>query len=124
MNKKKQVRIIKRIGVDGCYSYVIQQRHWLFPSWWVDAHANSWDFAGCQDEFLSLDRAKQYLCYFDGSMPTEEVVEETNSDQEVKETLMKEMVDDLGYSHDQLKSGRLIHDFCDMLIRKGWRKMK
>ena len=76
MNKKKQLRIIERIGVDGRYSYVIQQKHWLFPSWWVDACMNSWDFAGCQDTFRNLDDAKAHLCYFDESKPTETVIEE------------------------------------------------
>ncbi len=72
-------RIIKRTGVDGRVSYVIQQKHFLFAWWWVDAWVNSSCGAYCQDYFDKLETARSNLCYFDGSTPTEEVVTNDSS---------------------------------------------
>lgn len=71
-----KTRIIKRFNVAGITEYVIQQKHGIFRWWWVDAHANSWDFANCNDSFLSLDEAKDHLKYFDGTKCKEEIVME------------------------------------------------
>ena len=71
----KNVRIIERTNVDGRIEYVIQQRHFLFKWWWVDAWINSWCGAACQDSFSTLEEAKSNLCYFDESKPKEKVVE-------------------------------------------------
>ncbi len=54
--------------------FVIQQRHFLFRWWWVDAWCNSLDGACCVDSFATLDEVKKNLCRFDGSKTTEEVV--------------------------------------------------
>ena len=69
-----KVRIIKRTGVDGRVQYVIQQKHHLFRWQWVDAWLNSLSGASCRDSFDTLEQAKKNLCYFDGSVPTDEVV--------------------------------------------------
>lgn len=70
----KKVRIIKRTNVDGNIRYIIQQPHWIFKWWWVDAWMNSWEGAYCSDNFSSLEEAKRNLCYFDGSEGKEEVI--------------------------------------------------
>jgi len=59
-----KTRIVKRKYVDGRVSYVIQQKHFLFRWWWVDAWVNSMAGAACQDTFDSLKKAKKNLCYF------------------------------------------------------------
>jgi hypothetical protein len=74
MPKKSKVRIVERTSVDGSVKYVIQQKHFLFRWWWVDAWVNSLDGAWCTDSFDSLEEAQQNLCYFDGSVCKEEVV--------------------------------------------------
>ena len=63
----KKVRIIKRIGVDNIITYVIQQKHFIFRWWWVDAWINSSSGASCTDNFGTLKEAKKNLCYFDGT---------------------------------------------------------
>ena len=70
----KKVRIIKRTNVDGNVSYVIQQKHFLFRWWWVDAWINSSSGASCQDSFSTLKEAKENLCYFDNSKVIDKVV--------------------------------------------------
>lgn len=70
----KNRRIIKRFNLAGSVEYVIQEKHWIFRWWWVDAHSNSWDFAGCVDSFNTLEEAKDHLKYFDGTKCREEVV--------------------------------------------------
>ena len=40
---QKKVRIIKRIMPDGRVEFTIQQRHFLFFWWWVDAWVNNTD---------------------------------------------------------------------------------
>jgi len=64
---KMKARIIERTNVDGNKTWVIQQKHFLFRWWWVDAWINSSAGASCQDTFSSLDEAIDNLCYFDNS---------------------------------------------------------
>ena len=70
----KKTRIIKRTFNDRT-QYIIQQKHFLFRWWWVDAWINSIDGAWCQDDFDTLAEAKANLCYFDGSKATEIIME-------------------------------------------------
>ena len=67
-----KVRIIERTNVDGKIDYVIQERHFLFRWWWVDAWMNH--DVSTTDTFNSLDEAKKNLCYFDDSKPICKVV--------------------------------------------------
>ena len=69
-----KVRIVKREGVDGRISYVIQQKHFLFRWWWVDAWVNSSCGASCQDYFDTQEEAKDNLCYFDGTKTIDKVI--------------------------------------------------
>ena len=69
-------RIVKRTHVDGEISYIIQQKHFWFRWWWVDAWVNSLLSADCKDNFDSLEEAQQNLCYFDGSSCRDEVIQE------------------------------------------------
>ena len=69
-----KTRIIKRTGPSGNVRYVIQQKHFLFRWWWVDAWVNSIDGAWCTDDFATLEEAEANLCYFDGTKCKEEVV--------------------------------------------------
>ena len=71
--KRTKARIIERTGPDGTVSYVIQQRHFLFRWWWVDAWINSMLGAACKDSFTTLEEAKANLCFFDGT-PTKELI--------------------------------------------------
>ena len=73
----KKVRIVKRTGVDGRVSYVIQQKQWAYLWSWQDAWLNSSCGASCKDYFDTLEEAKKNLCYFDGSKYKDEVVKET-----------------------------------------------
>lgn len=61
----KKVRIIKKITKCGKTRYTIQQRHFLFFWWWVDAWINNG--VDTTDTFYSLKEAKKHLCYFDGT---------------------------------------------------------
>ena len=70
----KKVRIIERTGVKNNITYVIQQKHFLFRWWWVDAWVNSLDGTACVDYFNTYEEAKQNLCYFDGSSCKDRVV--------------------------------------------------
>jgi hypothetical protein len=67
-----KARIIKRTTVDGRVEFVIQQRHFLFRWWWVDAWLNNdvWTI----DSFPTLEQAQNHLCYFNGSKGKEEVI--------------------------------------------------
>jgi len=67
-------RIVKRTHVDGRTSYVIQQRHFVFRWWWVDAWINSSSGAACTDSFDTLEKAKSNLCYFDDSQNVDEII--------------------------------------------------
>jgi hypothetical protein len=69
-----KARIIKRTHPSGRVEYVIQQRHWLFRWWWVDAWINAGHVAACKDSFSTLDQAKDNLWQFDGSKPVDQVV--------------------------------------------------
>ena len=68
-------RIVKRTGVDGKKNYVIQQKHFLFRWWWVDAWINSECGAACKDYFNTKKKAKNNLCYFNGSKCKNKIVE-------------------------------------------------
>lgn len=72
--KKKVARIIERTACDGGVEFVIQQRHFLFKWWWVDAWLNSYSGASCKDYFSTLKEAKENMCYFDGTECKERVV--------------------------------------------------
>jgi len=69
-----KARIIKRTNVDGRIKYVIQQPHFLFRWWWVDAWINSSSGASCRDYFSTLEEAQKNLCYFDNTKIKEEIV--------------------------------------------------
>jgi len=69
-----KTRIIKRIKVNGCVEFAIQQKHYLLRWMWVDASYNK--FIWEQDSFKTYEQAKKALCYFDGSKPKVEVVSE------------------------------------------------
>jgi hypothetical protein len=69
-----KARIIKRTHPSGRVEYVIQQRHWLFRRWWVDASVNSSAGSSCLYSFSTLDQAKLNLWQFDGSKPVDQVV--------------------------------------------------
>lgn len=60
-----KARIVERTLVDGRVVFVIQQRHFLFRWWWVDAWMNCG--VECTDTFDTIDQAKSSLCYFDGT---------------------------------------------------------
>jgi hypothetical protein len=69
-----KARIVKRTHVDGSVCYVIQQKHFLFRWWWVDAWINSGCGTACKDHFLTLEEARKHLCYFDETQTKEEVM--------------------------------------------------
>ena len=73
-DEMKASRIVERTASDGHKSFVIQQRHFLFRWWWVDAWINSSVGAYCQDYFGSLEEAKKNLCYFDGTPSIDRVI--------------------------------------------------
>jgi hypothetical protein len=62
-----KARIIERTNPAGSKEYVIQQKHWLFRWWWVDAWVNSPVGGYCQDSFYTLEEAERNLCWFDGT---------------------------------------------------------
>ena len=70
----KNCRIIKRTTVMGRILFVIQQKHFLFRWWWVDAWINSIDGASCHDSFDTLEEAKENLPLFDGTKIHEEII--------------------------------------------------
>ena len=70
----KKARIIERTGPDGSVEYVIQQRHFLFRWWWVDAWLNSMAGAACQDSFTTLEEAQANMCFFDGTPIKERIL--------------------------------------------------
>ena len=67
-------RIIERTNVNGRKSWVMQQKHFLFIWWWVDAWVNSSGGGYSIDSFSSLEEAKNNLCYYDGTKVKEKVV--------------------------------------------------
>lgn len=70
----KKVRIIQRTMPSGRVEYTIQQRHFVFFWWWVDAWMNSGSGASCKDTWNTLEEAQKNLCYFDGTKIIEKVV--------------------------------------------------
>lgn len=67
-------RIVQREAPDGRINYVIQQKHFLFRWWWVDAWVNSSAGASCRDSLDSFEEAQKNLCWFDGSQHKDEVI--------------------------------------------------
>ncbi len=67
-----KARIIKRESPVGETSFVIQQPHFLFRWWWVDAWCNQGP--ECQDSFSTLTEAQKYLPFFDGTPWKEAIV--------------------------------------------------
>jgi len=63
----KKARIIERTAPDGNKKYVIQQKHFLFRWWWVDAWVNSLVGAYCTSTFSTLEEAEKNLCWFNGT---------------------------------------------------------
>ena len=70
----KRVRIVERTSPCGRISYVIQQKHFLFRWWWVDAWINSSAGALCIDYYDTLEEAMEHLCLFDGTRSVDVVV--------------------------------------------------
>ena len=70
----KNVRIIERTMLCGRKEFTIQQRHFLFFWWWVDAWMNSSAGASCRDTWDTLEEAKKNLCYFDGTKCSEVII--------------------------------------------------
>ena len=71
----KKCRIIER-KFNGKSKYVIQQKHFLFRWWWVDAWVNSISGACCDCEYDTLQEATNNLKYFDGTKCSEKVIYE------------------------------------------------
>lgn len=69
----KKVRIIERTMPDGRVEFTIQERHFLFFWWWVDAWMNH--DVSTTDSFPTLAEAQKNLCYFDGTKCREVVVQ-------------------------------------------------
>ena len=67
-----KARIVKRTNVDGRIEFTIQQRHFLFCWWWVDAWMNH--SVSTTDTFSTLEEAQKNLCYFDGRKGKEEII--------------------------------------------------
>lgn len=68
----KKARIIKREYPDGSTMYVIQQKHFLFRWWWVDAWVNCG--VDVTDSFETLEEAENKLLWFDGTNVKETVI--------------------------------------------------
>ena len=56
-----KARIVKRTNVDGRIEFTIQQRHFLFFWWWVDAWMNN--DVSTTDSFSTFEEAKKKLKY-------------------------------------------------------------
>lgn len=69
-----KARIIKRTLPSGRVRYVIQQKHFLFRWWWVDAWVNSIN-PYVNYEFDSLESAHENMCWFDDTKIKEEVIQ-------------------------------------------------
>tara|TARA_R110000765_G_scaffold26628_6_gene64931 strand:- start:1921 stop:2142 length:222 start_codon:yes stop_codon:yes gene_type:complete len=69
-----KARIIERTRPDGVKSYAIQQRHFIFRWWWVDAWVNSIYGTMITSSFNSLKEAKKNLPFFDGTKVKEKVI--------------------------------------------------
>ena len=75
----KKVRIIKKTWENDRITYIIQQKHFLFRWWWVDAWINSGSGAACKDEFDTEQEAKDNLWRFDGTKAKKEIVYDTTN---------------------------------------------
>ena len=75
-----KARIVERTAPNGEKTWVIQQKHFLFRWWWVDAWMNSSCGASCNSTFYSLEEAEKNLCFFDGTKTVDKVVKEVNND--------------------------------------------
>lgn len=67
------VRIVERTYLDGDVQWVIQRRGWLFRWVWSDvllAHNGK----HLSPSYSSLEEAKKYLCYVDGTQDMDKVV--------------------------------------------------
>lgn len=73
-NGYTKCRIVQRDYVDGRVSFVIQQKHFIFRWHWIDAWINSSSGASCLNTFVTLEEAKNNLCYFDGSSHKDKVI--------------------------------------------------
>lgn len=60
----KKLRIIERQNAWAEIQYVIQEKHFLFKWFWVDASINSIDYAGCVDSFATLEEARSNIYKF------------------------------------------------------------
>ena len=69
---KMTARIVKKTNVDGRIEFTIQQRHFLFFWWWVDAWMNN--DVSTTDSFSTYEEAKKNLCYFDGTKVKQEII--------------------------------------------------
>jgi hypothetical protein len=67
-----KTRIVKRTNVDGRVNFVIQQKHFLFFWWWVDAWVNN--DVSTIDNFSTLEELEKHLCFFDGSRVKQETL--------------------------------------------------
>lgn len=67
-----KVRIVERTCVDLGKVFVIQQRHFLFKWWWVDAWVNIG--VDCICTFDTLEEANKNICYFNGTRIVDKVV--------------------------------------------------
>jgi hypothetical protein len=56
---------------DGRVKFTIQQKHFLFFWWWVDAWVNN--DVSTVDSFSTLEEAKKELCWFDGTKIKQEI---------------------------------------------------
>jgi len=65
---KLKVRIVERTAdvVTGRKVYVIEQKHFIFTWWWVEASVNR-DFVYTKDTFNTKQEAIDALPYFDGT---------------------------------------------------------
>jgi hypothetical protein len=68
-----KARIVERTAPDGSKKYVIQQKHFLFRWWWVDAWVNSIDYS-VQCSYDTLEKAQEHLCWWDGTEWKDKVV--------------------------------------------------
>ena len=71
---ESKARIVERTAPDGCKTYVIQKRHWLFSWWWCDIWMESWSGVVYVESYSTLEEAQRHLCWFDGTPYTDRVM--------------------------------------------------
>lgn len=71
----KKARIVERTYPDGRTRWVIQTRHWLFRSRWVDGWLDRCWLPGVTTSYSTLESARANLCWYDGTQTTERVIE-------------------------------------------------